>query len=371
MKRIAYILILLTFLTNCKTEDIVTNCENPNLTFLVNDNFIEGDNYSYDALILNEGGYTYGNASLNSWNTNGNHSQNIFKTINNYGIGDILQSAYKTEEEIYLLVNNSQKIEVIDKNNLKRKRTITGFTSPRHMAIIGDIALVTDLYANKINVFNTKINCELNSIIMQGWTEQIFNINDRIYVIERSEVGAASRFANLVEIALNIAEDETVFTIAKRTSIPIEPNSVIVDVLNNIWILSAGSESDDIFPVLNKFSTITNSIEKTKTYTNFTEAPQKLSSHNNYSNASLFYSKGQKIYSLTESSSNHDFVSNELFTHVAQNLYNFTFVTTNQTFLICDAKDYLSDGEVLNYSYTGNLIAIIPSGIIPNSIIFQ
>lgn len=371
MKRIIYVFLLLNFLTNCKPTEEFIDCENANLNFLINEEFEAGNNYDYDALILNEGGYTYGNASLNSWSANGNHNTNLFNTVNNYGVGDVLQSAFVQEEEIYLIVNNSQKIEVVDKNNLKRKRTITGFTSPRYMATINSIALVSDLFANKINVFNTNTNCEKSSIEMKGWTEQIFNIDGRIFVIERSEVGASTLFANLVEIALNESDDASNFSIIKRTSIPIEPNSVVVDGFKNIWILSSGMESDNIFPSLSKFSTITNTIEETKTYTSFTNSPRILCSNSSFTDVNLYYSQGQKIYSLKESSTNSDFTTTELFTHTAQNLYNFNYSTTKQTFLLCDAKDYISDGAVLSYGKTGNLIETISAGVIPSFILLK
>lgn len=371
MKRITSIFFLLIFLTNCKPTEEVVACENPNLNFLINENFEIGNNFTYDALILNEGGYTYGNASLNSWNSNGNHNQNVFKTVNNYNLGDIAQSAYNIENEIYLLVNNSQKIEVLDKNNLKRKKTITGFTSPRFMTTINSFALVTDLYANKIAVFDTETNCEHASIEMQGWTEQIFNINNKIYVIERSEVGASSLFANIVEIQMDQNGAETTFSILKRTSISIEPNSVVVDGFNNIWILSSGQESEHIFPSLSKFSTITNTIEKTKNYNSFTSSPTRLYSNNNITNVNLYYNATQKIYALEESASNTDFFTTALFTHTAQNLYNFTYIPLNQTFLICDAKDYVSNGEILNYSYSGSLLETIPAGIIPSFVVIK
>ena len=371
MKRIRYIFLVFSLLINCKPAEVISDCENTNLRFLVNENYLEGDNYDYDALILNEGGYTYGNASISAWNINGVHDQNVFKAINNYDIGDILQSGYKTESEIYLIVNNSQKIEVLDINNLKRKRTITGFTSPRYMTTISNIALVTDLYANKINVFNTETNCEYSSIEMQGWTEQIFNINDRIYVIERSEVGSSSKFANIVEIELSTNLETVVFSIVKRTNIPIEPNSVVVDGFNNIWILSTGNEVDNIYPSLTKFSTNTNTIEKTKNYTSFSDFPKVLCNNNNLTDVNLFYSNGQKIYSLAENSSSSDFNTTELFTHAAQNLYKLSYVPANQTFLLCDAKDYISEGAVLSYSFTGNLIESFTAGVIPGFIVYK
>lgn len=371
MIRIFYIFALLTFLTNCKPTEDVGVCENSNLDFLINDDFVSEDNYSYEALILNEGGYTYGNASLISWNSNGSHSQNVFKELNNYNLGDVIQSAYKTANEIYLVVNNSQKIEVIDRENLMRKRTITGFTSPRYMNTISSFALVTDLYANKINVFNTETLCEHNSIEMLGWTEQIFNINNKIYVIERSEVGAATLFANIVELEYTLNEEVPSFSILKRTSIPIEPNFVVEDGNNNIWILSAGNESNNIFPSLSKFSTISSSIEKTKEFDSFNNSPKIIYSNSELTDINLYFNQGQKIYSLQETSSVSDFSTTELFTHTAQNLYNFIYVPLNNSFLLCDAKDYISEGEVLNYSYTGSLIESIPAGVIPSSILFK
>ena len=370
MKKLLKALIVLFLVASCRPQPLeLKKCNNPTLKFLENKEYKKAVDNNFATLILNEGGFTYGNASISSWDYGAGVKQNIFKEKNNYNIGDVLQSAYKLDDssnELYLIVNNSQKIEVVDYKSFERIKTITGFTSPRYMTTIGDIALVTDLYANAISVFKTSFSeCELEPIKMKGWTEQIFTINNKIYVIERSEVGASTLFANLVEITV-VFDDENnpKFTISKRTSLPLEPQSVVLDSDNNIWILCSGKESENVFPTILKFNTSTNSIEKTFTYNSFVNIPQNLC----YANNSFYYNQGKDIYKLEKDDTALPLT--KLFSTTAQNIYGLSNDSKSQLLLVLDAKDYVSNGEIFIYYYNGDFYGKFQAGIIPSKVLY-
>ena len=79
--------------------------ENPNVITVGNN----------DLIISNEGGFQSGNASISIYNKDENTvNNNLYQSINQSNIGDILQSITHINHELFLIVNNSQKIIIID-----------------------------------------------------------------------------------------------------------------------------------------------------------------------------------------------------------------------------------------------------------------
>ena len=56
----------------------------------------------------------------------------MFFQTNGTPLGDVVQSITQFNNNAYVVVNNSNKIEVIDITNFSSIATITGFTSPRY-----------------------------------------------------------------------------------------------------------------------------------------------------------------------------------------------------------------------------------------------
>jgi len=362
MKKIIFLFTIISLISACKPNKPIQECKNTSIEIIENKQYLESNVIRNSALILNEGGFTYGNASITEWKENSILNQQVYQMKNNNSIGDVLQSAYKYGNEIYFVLNNSQKIEVVDKNSLERIKTIAGFTSPRYMTIANNIAFVTELFDNKISVFNIETGCEKESITMNGWTEQIFFVNEKIFVIERSEVGASTLFANIVEIGFETVGKDITYSIKKRTAIAIEPQSVQLDSDNNIWILSSGKESENVFPTLTKFNTNSKSIEISFSKNTYTNKPQNLVFDNN----NIYYNQGNDIFKIT--TNDYSFSATKEFTTDATNIYSLAF--NNSKIFVFDAKDYVSEGEVFVYNNQGTLIETIQTGIIPSKIIF-
>ena len=67
-------------------------------------------------------------------------------------LGDVANSMVLHHDLAYIVVNNSQKIEIAKANDFKHTTTISGFASPRYMLPLGNgKALATNLVSNIIN----------------------------------------------------------------------------------------------------------------------------------------------------------------------------------------------------------------------------
>ena len=137
----------------------------------------------HSVFVLNEGNYQWGNASLSLIDLNNNSIQNdVFSAANNRPLGDVLQSATFINNEIWLVVNNSQRIERIDPKTAKSKGTINALQSPRYIVNTGSgKAYVSDLYSGGIHSIDTATYSIGNSIQTQGWTEEMVLLNGFVY----------------------------------------------------------------------------------------------------------------------------------------------------------------------------------------------
>ncbi len=198
---------------------LVSSCDEP-FTLRQKDHFL-----SYGVLIANEGNFQWGNSSLSFYDAEKDTIyQEVFQGVNQRPLGDVLQSVTLNDDKAYLVLNNSGKVEVVDKNSFELQNTISGFVSPRYFHIVSpNNAYVSDLYANKIAVVDLNSN-EISAYIpCEGWTEEMVQIDDLVYV--------ANLESNQIYV-IDSKEDAIVDRIPVSTSI----NSLKKDRQNRLWI---------------------------------------------------------------------------------------------------------------------------------------
>jgi hypothetical protein len=100
------------------------------------------------AIILNEGNFNFGNASLSLVDENGEVQNQVFQNANGAPLGDVLQSGVKHNDRFYFVLNNSGKVVVTD-TSFQQVGEITGLQSPRYFLPVGESrAFVSDIYSD-------------------------------------------------------------------------------------------------------------------------------------------------------------------------------------------------------------------------------
>ena len=181
--------------------------------------------------IGNEGQFQHGDATLTFIDILNNKSNNnAFQSANNRPLGDVLQSINVTKNYIYLVVNNSQKIEVLNRTDLKSVATITGFTSPRFMEYINtNKAYVSEFFSTKLRVINPTSNQLVQSIEVGGWQEEIKHLNNELFITD---------YQNNRIFVLDITSDQIIDTIIVAKN----PTSLFIDNNNLLWVGCNGDE---------------------------------------------------------------------------------------------------------------------------------
>lgn len=344
MKNILILVIILVAFFSCKKKE-------------VGPQRVDGVPYHKEAgskLIIGcEGNFGWGNASLSLYNIEKKTIvNNLFSTQNNLPLGDVLQSTSLFNGDLYVVVNNSNKIEVLDTANFISKGTINGLTSPRYfLGISNTKAYVSDLYANAITVVNPSTFQVTGSIPVTAWTEQMVLHNQKAYVAQQG-----NNQVLIIDVLTN--------SIIDSVTVGREPNSLVLDVFDNLWVLCSGG-INEVTPKLVQINTATNSVMNSFSFGSISESPTSLKIDTSGTEL-LYLNNGLYKHHISASSlSTSPFISagNTIF-------YGFGISPYNNEVYLADAIDYVQAGSVSRYDYAGTLITTFTVGIIPQDFTF-
>ena len=202
---------------------------------------VEMQTYNNGVLIVNEGPFSGGSATLDFYDTDKDTLlRNVYSSVNDgQVIGSILQSVTIIGDNAYLVVNNSAKIEVVDATTLEYKNTITGVYGPRYIASIGNNQAVVsewgaDGFSGQLKLVSLSTFTVLDSVSLSG-PEQIVVSDDKIYVANSGGFGESDK----VTIHGFDLIQQSEITVGKRTI------DMVQDSNEDIWVLSGGSFTDN------------------------------------------------------------------------------------------------------------------------------
>lgn len=315
---------------------LISSCDKPK-SFGKEDHFL-----SEGILISNEGNFQWGNASVSFYDEEKDTLlQDVFQSVNQRPLGDVLQSIYLDDKHAYLVVNNSGKIEVVDKHSFDLQYTISGFMSPRYFQIVGpDKAYVSDLYADKIAVVDLNSNEIISHISCEGWTEEMVQIDDLVYV------------ANLDSNLIHVIDAKNDFIVRDYT-IPFDLNSLKIDSHNRLWVSGAHDQMGYVSIIDPLTMNVLN------TYSVDSETPTNLWVSQD-SKSAYFLSNGLWYIDLTIENSNPRLVIPS-----DGNLF-YGFSVFSDKIYLADAVNYVQKGRVLVYDLSYSLVDEWEVGIIPS-----
>jgi len=311
---------------------------------------------SEGVFILNEGNFQWGNASLDLYDpATDSLRSGVFSAANeDEPLGDVLQSMTIWDGRAFLVVNNSEKIEVMNPNTLERLWTITGFNSPRYMIPLNSSkAYVTDLYEGGIYVVNLG-QLAIESFIETGeWTEQGALYNSRAYfpLVGVQEVRV-----------INPAFDMVVSTI------PLEGKAtgeIVLDAQNNLWMGTSTQPGDSTSGMLLKMDPDEESIIQTFLLPEGVK-PSRLQM--NPTGDTLYFVAGDVWALPIEATA---LPTQPFLTQPEWLVYGLGVDPRNGDIYVADAIDYVQRGVVFRYNAKGELLSEILVGLIPGGFGFR
>jgi len=193
--------------------------------------------------IVNEGSFTQGNSTLSFIDLDIGKSYNdLFQTINKRPLGDVFQSMSFYNGKAFLVVNNSQKIEVADSASMRSISTISGLNSPRKIITNNGKGYISDLYSNILQVFDLNTGAIIKTISTGGWTESMLTYNGNLYVTVQQVYGNNTPDSKKGLLVIDPISD------AVSDYIPLVQGaeSLVLDKDGFIWVLCNGGYLEEV-----------------------------------------------------------------------------------------------------------------------------
>jgi len=301
-------------------------------------------------LVCNEGNFRWGNASAGILNlSNQKWVEDGFKQVNGRSLGDVLQSATYWNENWWLVVNNSSKIEVVDGQKFTALKTITGLISPRFLLPVSNSkAYISDIYAQKIWILDGTSKIPIGSIGFKGWSEEMVLSENKVWIVCRNKSKV---------FIINSEFDQLTDSI----SLPGNSTSIAVSKNDNIWVGfdSSGSKNPGIAYINSK----TRKIEKL-IYSN--ERGRYLSHfQTSQTKDSLFFLQNG-VFMVRENSS--EFPTQNFAKNLSGNWYGMGFDPKRREIYLSDAKDYQQKSRI--FKIKSNSTEELAGGIISSRFYF-
>lgn len=321
--------------------------------------------YAEGIFILNEGNFQSGNASVTFVSQDFSKVvQGIFRSTNHVsGLGDTATEIGFYDDYAFIVVNVSNKVEIVDRNTWELVGTIDeNLNNPRKIAFSSGKAYVTnwgdgtDPNDDYVAVFSVPELDLVKKIPVEEGPEDIIAEGDKIYV---AHSGGFSFNHKVTQI--NPIKDMLI----KTVQVGEIPNAMAVSG-NALWVTSSGLPSyADGGETAGSFSKIDLATGEVLTTIEFSSAdlhPANLTSYE----GSLYYTLGNSIHKFDpeENLSEITFLEpNEV-----DVLYGFT-IWDNKIFVASANTSFTGNGRLLVYDLnTKELLYTFDTGINPNGI---
>lgn len=320
-------------------------------------------NFENGIFILNEGQFQVGNGSITYYDDNADTTAlEIFSSVNGRPLGDIVQSIAFDDTQGYIVVNNSNKVEVVDANTFEEIATVTGLELPRDILIINDNKAYisqwgTDGVSGSIQIMDLNTNSISGSIdITGGGPDKLKMVNGSVYV------GYSGGFG--VDQLITIIDPNT-DTVIEDIDIDngFNTDDMVLDSEGNLWALSLGyydwMNAVTIPSVITAFNPTDHSVVK-----EFELSTTAGDLQINADGDQLFFILGGEIVSMDTSNDVLELttIANDAY------FYGLGYDADKKRLYAGDGGDFVSSGSVLMYDESGNALGTIPAGVGPGAI---
>ncbi len=312
------------------------------------------------AFIINEGGWTHNNGSLSFYDFN-NHTvqNNIFNTVNDSTLGDVVQSMAVYDTLGFIVVSNYNKIEVISLNTWKSVATIQMpiGSYPRNIIFYEGKGYVTGLFSNNVMVLDLATYTVGTMIPVGANPEEILLVDHKAYV-------ANSGFGSGHTVSVI---DLTQHKVTKEIPVGDNPGFLALDSDGEVHVLCVGrlpawgdttdqGTNGGVYVIDPATDVVVDSIP-------LVGHPTELTYGGN--GTGFFLSNGNVVSYSTET---NKIVNDSL---IVGFFYAVEADPVSQQLFVLDAKDYQQNGEVKIYGFDGTLKESHTVGVIPGAVTFK
>lgn len=315
-----------------------------------------------DGVIIScEGSFGGGNASLYFLDpAQSLIAENIYQSVNDEKIGDVLQSLTFDGDLAYIVVNNSGKILITDRSTFEKKGSINGLKSPTELRIKDGKGYIGNLFYPYITVADTDTRQVTDSLYTGVSSEKIHIEEDRIFILSHSEYQGRVK-DHIYTINL---KDGNLDSIAVGSN-PID--WTYNDRDNQLYVFCQGESGTDP-AALFTINTITAGREAEKEIAGGEGSFSKLAYDRSGERVLFSLDTGIHSYDLTSDEISSDpLVSSDQI----QFLYALAVDPVSGEIYIGDALDFNQRGDIYIFDSSGTPVASGKAGVGPNNFYFN
>ncbi|HLX13210.1 MAG TPA: YncE family protein [Bacteroidota bacterium] len=315
--------------------------------------------------VVNEGNFGHNNATLTFYVPDSQKAyQDVFAAVNGRGLGDTGNDILIHSGKAYIVVNNSQKIEVINIANNVSVGTVTipGSRSPYKLAILNDSsAYVSNVDDSSVTEFNPT-------------SLQI--TQDRIRVGQNPQ-GVAIAYGKLYVCNSGFGGDSTVTVVSTVTNAPIKnivvgksPSWIAVDSHGNVVVKCDGysdyiDSTNDTPGGIYTISSIADTV--------MMSLPLPLEPYGHPGRMAVS-AQGvgfvQVRNAILEFDTNTDEIVSAAFLSLSWTPYGIAYDDIGNRLYLSDPVDYVQPGKVHIYNASGSEVTSFSAGVIPGEFAF-
>lgn len=321
-------------------------------------------NYKHGCYVVNEGNFNWGNASVTFIDAATSAvDPDAFSGANQRSLGDVAQSMKIHNGRGYIIVNNSNKIEVVSLDDFSSVKTITGFNSPRYMEIIDSTkAYVTNLKGG-ISVVDLNTLEITGTIETPDWTERMVVYKQDVFITSVGKFSSTSAERKAMVFVISAKEDKITDSILTGK----EPLGIVIDKKDQIWVLCTGGWDGEEPPALLRVNPNLRTVEKSYVFSGAEGVPSQLCI--NPGRDTLYFLRNG-IYRMPVTSAS--LPSQSFITGNGKLFYGLDVNPQTGEIWASDAVDYVQNGWVYKYNAsTGALLETFKAGRIPGSFAFS
>lgn len=315
-------------------------------------------------IVACEGTFNQNNASIHWIGDDDTERHDLYFNANGVSAGDVLQNYREFNGLGYLVMNNSQKVEVVNAVDFASLGTITGCDYPRDVFILSQQKgyLTNGSSTGQVLVFNPTTRNITGSINVGNGPEQLTYNGQYIFV---ANSGGWST-DNTVSV-INPITDQ----VAATVEVGDQPVSILTDYQNNVWVLCSGSiEYDENWNIVGETAARLVRIDGSAHVVTANLTIGEIGDHPR--NMALSPDR-QEIYIVNNGLLSFDINTAGLTTGpVATGSFSAIGVDTQTgNIYLGSAPDYVNDDQIFVYSANGMLLKTIGTGIAPRSMVYR